>query len=326
MIAATRTCGNQKLLILLNLDCRSSSSVYWHTFHTPADGFDLLSDEEVHFHSGNGCYFLELAPGQGRCIAFERVKIGQNREKEPVKITGLRAALMAKKAVLALTGDPVCAGMCDVNLFTTSPEKFVEKYSGVSLSPLVKWSVLRRDHAREVMLAPGDALLIEDRFSFICELYEDGCCLRKENAIPVSDGRFVVLLAQSRNDTAHEKTLRLSVKRFDSDNHAEHFSGKLILLPEPEIRQIRFSFDDVKKSGQLVFCSNSSGGYAMFPAAWGEINSKYEAILAANTNSRYPVDRRVLFSGMKAWLVTNDYSQEITSAFLNNFISQYSSK
>ena len=59
VIAATRTCGNQKLLILLNLDCRSSSSVYWHTFHTPADGFDLLSDEEVHFYSGNGCYFLE---------------------------------------------------------------------------------------------------------------------------------------------------------------------------------------------------------------------------------------------------------------------------
>lgn len=321
VIAATRIYNNQKLLILLNLDCHSSSSVYWKNFHTPADGFDLLSDEEVHFYCNNGCCSLELAPGQGRCIAFERIETNRKIDREPEKITSLRAALMAKKAVLALTGNPVCAGKCDVNLFMKSPEDFVNKYSNMPVPPLVKWSILRRDYAREVMFAPGDALLIEDKFSFICELYEADRCLRKETAVPISDGRFVVLLAQSRNDTAHEKTLRLSVRRFYPDNHAEHFSGKLILLPEPEKRQIRFSFDDVKKSGQLVFCSNSSGGYAMFPAAWGETNSKYEAILAANTDPRYPVDRRVLFSGMKAWLVTNDYSQEITSAFLNNFIS-----
>ncbi|MBR1952246.1 MAG: glycogen debranching enzyme N-terminal domain-containing protein, partial [Lentisphaeria bacterium] len=263
----------------------------------------------------------ELAPGQGRCIAFERIEICSNREKEPSEITELRAALMAKKAVLALTGNPVCAGKCDVGLFRKSPEEFVNKYSNMPVPPLVKWSVLRRDHAREVMFAPFDALLIEDKYSFICELYDGECCLRKERAIPVSDGRFVVLLAQSRNNTAHEKTLKLSVRRFYPDHHSGHFSGKLILLPEPEKRKIRFSFEDVKKSGQLVFCSNSSGGYAMFPAAWGEINSKYEAILAANTNSRYPVDRRVLFSGLKAWLVTNDYSQEITSAFSDSFIS-----
>ncbi len=321
VIAATRIYGNQKLLILLNLDCRSGSSVHWKNFHTPSDGFDLLSDEEVHFHCTNGCYSLELAPGQGRCIAFERIEICSNRKKEPSEITELRAALMAKKAVLALTGNPVCAGKCDVGLFRKSPEEFVNKYSNMPVPPLVKWSVLRRDHAREVMFAPFDALLIEDKYSFICELYDGECCLRKESAVPVSDGRFVVLLAQSRNNTAHEKTLKLSVRRFYPDHHSGHFSGKLILLPEPEKRKIRFSFEDVKKSGQLVFCSNSSGGYAMFPAAWGEINSKYEAILAANTNSRYPVDRRVLFSGLKAWLVTNDYSQEITSAFSDSFIS-----
>ena len=321
VIAATRTNGNQKLLVLLNLDCRSSSSVHWNTVHSSACGFDLLSGEEVSFHCGSGFYSLDLEPGQGRCIAFERTEIGESREKEPAKITALRTALMAKKAVLALTGNPVCAGKCDVCLFTESPEKFVGRYSDMPIPPFVKWSVLRRDQAREVMFAMGDVLLIEDKYSFICELSDDNRCLQKETAVPVADGRFVVLLALNGNDTVAEKTLTLAVKRFYSDNHAEHFSGKLILLPDPEKRKIRFSFDEVKKSGQLVFCSNSRGGYAMFSAAWGEINSKYEAVLAANPDPRYPVDRRVLFSGLKAWLVSNDYSQEITSAFLNSFTS-----
>ena len=58
---------------------------------------------------------------------------------------------------------------------------------------------------------------------------------------------------------------------------------------------------------------------SFFRAAWGEIASKYEAVLAANVNPDYPVDRRVMFTRLRGWLLVNGYSQPLDLRSIESF-------
>ena len=58
---------------------------------------------------------------------------------------------------------------------------------------------------------------------------------------------------------------------------------------------------------------------SFFRAAWGEIASKYEAILSANVNPDYPVDRRTMFTRLRGWLQVNGYSQPLDLRSIASF-------
>ena len=45
--------------------------------------------------------------------------------------------------------------------------------------------------------------------------------------------------------------------------------------------------------------------------SWGDLSSRYDALLAANMDSECPEDRWIMFTRCRAWLVFQDYSQEI---------------
>ncbi|MBQ7208222.1 MAG: glycogen debranching enzyme N-terminal domain-containing protein [Lentisphaeria bacterium] len=321
VIAALRTNGECRVLVLLNLDCGAWSRVHWKRHRFPAAGIDLLTGREIRFGREGEDLFFDLAPGEGLCIGFDPAPAGACVSRLPARIAEMRTAQMARQAVLFLTGDPAAAGRCPCEELSESPEKFVERWSGRFPAPLVTWCASRRDWNREVMLAPGDVLLVEDDRPFRCVLRQGDRAVRCLTGVPVRDGRWIALAGPDANTASRAEELRLDVVRFPAKDRAEHLSGVIVLLPEAEKRQIAFSTDDVVRDKSCVFCADASGSYALFPAAWGEVRSKYHAILALNGDPRYPVDRRVLFSGLKAWLVTNDYSQEITSAFLERFTS-----
>ena len=322
VIAALRTNGRRRVLVLLNLDCGASSRVHWEKALAPEKGFDLLGEREIVFGEENGVSFFDLAPGEGLCVDLDPIEPEDPPEtREPLRLVKMRAAQTARQAVLFLTGDVSAAGECLCEELTASPEKFVGTWSGRFPAPLVSWSALRRDQHRDVMLAPGDMLLVEDRVPFRCRIRRNGRVVCTRTAFPVRDGRYIVLAGLDKNLSDRAERLQMDVVRFPSKEQTEHLSGILVLLPDAEAVRFDFSTEDVKRDRSLVFCSDRTGGYALFPAAWGEIRSKYHAVFAVNADLRYPVDRRVLFSGLKAWLVTDDYSEEITSAFLVRFSS-----
>lgn len=57
----------------------------------------------------------------------------------------------------------------------------------------------------------------------------------------------------------------------------------------------------------------------MFGAQWGGISSKYDAILAVNSEKDFPADRYVMFTGCRAWLVVDGFSQELNTKNLENY-------
>ena len=49
------------------------------------------------------------------------------------------------------------------------------------------------------------------------------------------------------------------------------------------------------------------------------MRSQYDALLAGNLHPAYPVDRRVMFSRCRGWLVNRGYSMEINDHCLKGF-------
>ncbi|MBN2804466.1 MAG: glycogen debranching enzyme N-terminal domain-containing protein, partial [Deltaproteobacteria bacterium] len=66
----------------------------------------------------------------------------------------------------------------------------------------------------------------------------------------------------------------------------------------------------------VVLLTNGRGGMSRFQVDLGRTDSKYDALLAVNANERWPVDREVLCKNIRAWLVTDGFSQPLDKSSL----------
>ena len=58
---------------------------------------------------------------------------------------------------------------------------------------------------------------------------------------------------------------------------------------------------------------------AQVRGAWSDIHSRYDAFLAGNLHPDYPVDRHIMWTRCRGWVVYRGYSQEITADCLTRF-------
>ena len=62
-----------------------------------------------------------------------------------------------------------------------------------------------------------------------------------------------------------------------------------------------------------LLLTNGTGAMSHLRAAWGGIGSQYDALLAANPDPRVPVDRRVVFTRCRAWIVRRGISTALSA-------------
>jgi predicted glycogen debranching enzyme len=73
------------------------------------------------------------------------------------------------------------------------------------------------------------------------------------------------------------------------------------------------------RGNHLFLSTNGVGGMCRMNVQWGKINSRYDAMLAANLNPDFPDDRHIMFTRCRAWIVYQGYSQEICFDSLDQF-------
>jgi hypothetical protein len=96
-------------------------------------------------------------------------------------------------------------------------------------------------------------------------------------------------------------------------------------LTQPEEVRVKhiFSRRDLLKRSYLYLGTNSRGGMMRASVSWGELHSKYDALLAANPDPQIPEDRQVLFTRCRGWLVYQGYSQKIDINCMTAFRYKY---
>lgn len=318
-----------RVLILINLDENCSRNAIWHNSleACPYECVDLVSEKRVVVEHITEQRSVLLDPGAVLCLIAPELLIaeiepGSSTRHEPLRVNKQRMRAMAL-AIKERSRTPF-SDFSDIDVdqlahqLGNDPEKFCnEQFPAVTI-----WQE-GMDQQRALMVPPGDMLLVISSTPFRVELKSGDITENMAISVPTCGQRrhFVIFPALTAATDKH-RHLQLRLQSFSAAG-TEHSSGELILLADPE--QVKFNpcldSKKIKQHDNYALCSNDLGGMAQVRAAWGTIKSKYDALLAANCNAEVPVDRQVMFTRCRAWLVCNDYSQELNLSCLDNFIA-----
>jgi len=323
-LAIRREKDGRALLGLINLDwqnpakLRFSNDLWREGFK---ENFDLLSGRKYTLEQTGNEFNVMLAPGEFCLLTSTQEDIVQLQD---ILATPFRTPeiIRQQKLMLALGKALYAAGVrLDSNI-----DKLLEDFKG-------NWRKIFRnrpvavfndktDTNRMVMVPPGWCLAIVSDCAFRAELKDGERTLRFERSVHLNDGSYFALFAPLAEDFIPQQEPVLELTCFEGAGISRRKSHICYLREDEEQNSVKFHFsnhdlkNDPPRHALLV---NDLGGYAQMPARWGELVSKYDALLAANFNSDYPIDRRVMLVRCKAWLVLNGFSQEVNFTLQEHF-------
>ncbi|MCQ2378737.1 MAG: amylo-alpha-1,6-glucosidase, partial [Victivallaceae bacterium] len=309
----------KKSLVLINLDCDRDATVSFPAAEIPEHGNDLLSGRAVDFQRDGRLYRFPLAPGDGVCVVFEEVDFSGENNPEPPRALRQRAAAMAQRAALGLAGYAAC-GRATAQDLLASPVDFVEKFAGCRGAVTVRNSDVHAEH-RQVLLPSQGGLLVRSEIPFRCVSRDDRRTLAAAGSLPTESFGDFALFSLPENTSAAVRTLRIELSLFFADGKVSHIAGEIWQLPRKNTERFDFACDAERAKKCHFFAAGKNGSYTLCRADWSAPYSKYDALLAVNREMRFPSDRRVLFNSFRAWLVVNDFSQEIGARNLVSFVS-----
>lgn len=333
--------GNKRLIITVNLDCEHSADASWRADETgiyDSVFIDLLNDREVRVDAGNKLRRIHLEPGQVCCLtadpddrdllfadSFAVFSIPDRTRQQCLRALALDihrfyhglsdlCGFDPDTAAASLAADPMT--FCrDMNPYTAEPR-------------VISWQ-WPEDSRRQVMIPPDHFLMLKAPSPFRAALMETKngrqITVAVVNGIRADDGSFFALL-QPRPVRRRHIHAMLKFSLFGS-NRLTHTDTHLLFLTDGEnIRvQRQFGRRRLLKTPLCFIDTNRRGGMMRAHAAWGVLQSKYDALLGANLHPHFPVDRRMMLIRCRAWLVFQGYSQEISIEALSRFSSDYQS-
>jgi predicted glycogen debranching enzyme len=320
------------VLALINLDERRSAEISWKTedFIGNSNCVDLLSGKKAEFKIQNELQSFELEPAQAVCLSNDIEDLEIFREALSIKIAEPVKVLKQRMRLAAMETMAFCRGYGDLKDYDPEqmaqklimdPMAFCSEMSECDLPPVTEWEDGYDQH-RTVMLPSESLLFIRCRSAFRAEIKKGEETERYGRSIPLKHGGHFLIFNGFKSKSAKAEPLQLKLTVFDRGK-VSYTNGRLLLLADADKVYFRraFSHDEVRKYDFYALCSNKLGGMSQVRADWGTIRSKYDAVLAANCNPDYPVDRRVMFTRCRGWLVCSGYSQEVNLSCLERFVS-----
>ena len=317
------------LLILANLDEKNETTAPWDRTRFNPQGApmtDLLTEEVVTPLDVDGMTACRLLAGQVRCLSLDPgdVRYGQVWEGDDrghvdrivfqqfcAKVLDVYGAhrppsdmgsTELKDAVEGLHKDPV--GFC--NLYHGGPPV------------VVRWQ-FPEDVRREVMVPPGHFLIVLADHPFRARMVDGDKTLLQEEGLPTEDKRWFALFPPLPAPE-QQVSCRLTASFFLPEG-PHHITAPVLYLSEMDQLRLKTVFHrtDFSRRPRLFMDTNRRGGMLRAPIDWGHLESRYDALLAANCHESLPVDRWVMLTGCRAWVVFQDYSQELCFEGLHTF-------
>ncbi|MCU0614646.1 MAG: amylo-alpha-1,6-glucosidase [Desulfobacterales bacterium] len=323
--------SGKQLLIVANLDDHNSVEASWHPEQAGMTSNilkDLITGKDVFVQTAENLVTCFLKPGEVLCLSenSEELKLLDQTGSNPFEIPHrIRHQLLRAKAldifrVYNDTGgyknfDPDDAA----RKLAADPIRFCRNVNpGSRESRVVTWQ-WPRDRKREVMVPPDHFLAVFAEKPFRAGVMDQDFCIRQEDSIRRNDGSFfAIFMPVSPPPTFTRYSLNLTVF---SKTPAQHIQAPLLFLPKTSdvLVQRHFNRKDMLTGPRLYLDTNQRGGMLRADIRWGEIQSKYDAVLAGNLSPDFPTDRQIMLTRCRAWLVYQDYSQEICFDCFDSF-------
>lgn len=327
--------SGKQLIVLVNLDDRNPVQASWNHAGSRLSKtklYDLLSGSPVRPDSAGGFGRITLEPGQVLCLTGDPQDLEIVRQAPQEFLLLPQAALHRRCRAKALEvfrhfQGPGHLGDFDLDAAAVrlrqDPRRLCRELNPETERPnVIEW-LYPRDLRREVMLPPDHFLLVRCSDPFRATLQEADHTLGCEKSLPLSDGGHFALFTPPTPGAAHtRRTLKMRVFGQPAVATVE---ADLIYLSRPEHVRIQrvFRRPELLRGDYRFLGTNGRGAMLRAAVAWGALQSRYDALLAANLSSEVPEDRRIAFTRCRAWVVYQGYSQEIGNDCLETFRFQY---
>ena len=322
---------SRQLLVAANLDDTTANHIVWPAAHASLTGdvwIDLITGRETAPSKEGDSYRLDLAAGEVLCLTDAPDDLKQVLEKQsrnfdiPDRV--LRQRLQAKALdVFRCYNDFGDVGKWDAakasGFLQAEPAAFCRQQNLHSEeSRVITWD-WPRDKKREVMMPPDHFLLIQSPSQFRAQLLHGQTVLAVEDSLPGKDGKNWALITATHGIRDIE-WLKLSLVVYLEDG-AEQVNADLRMLndKEPMVRSA-YHRKDWEENGLRTIAVNGTGAMLLAPVQWGKAISRYDALLGANFHSNVPVDKWMMVSRCRAWVVYQDYSQDVNTHCLEKFV------
>lgn len=326
------------LLILVNLELGQETKATWHyptVIGEQTQFIDLLSGRKITVSARDHQHFLELEPGQVLCLSADSHDL--ELLNQALATTFIPAELEDIQARQAKALEIHCHyhGFEQLTTFnlseaglqlTADPESYCRQCNLHSEeSRVVTWHWPADCH-REVMIPPDHFLLVRSPFPFRAYLGEDQKTLAGEKSQSAVDGDHFALFKPLDVPTVH-RSLELKINVYNPGK-TEYIKAPILLLSRFHDVRIKkhFSREDILHTPLLFLGTNGRGAMMRSNILWSRLNSRYDALLAANLDPEVPGDRQIMFSRCRAWVVFQGYSQAVNGDCLHSFIFDYHSK
>lgn len=317
-----------QLLVLVNLNESRPALAAWHqSEYRSTANTDLLTGRNVNCSSHSDTLSIELAPAAVMCLSpAEKPETAPvlhgTQPYLPLHVTrtiryrALAAQLIAfwQKANISVKAD-----LSDIAAaLRKNPRQACVSLTQKEYPPVIQWR-WPNDTRRTILLPPGYAVLITADSHFIAEIRSGEKVLAHQKSLPCDCNRwFAILTPASTTEVQRHLTVHMTV--FDQTGTRHSISPLLQLAPfDINAIQTVYSDRDIETKALYAICTNGRGALSQVRGAWGSVQSIYDAMLSANLDQQVPVDRHIMLTRCRAWLVYRDYSQEInidgTTAF-----------
>ena len=322
-LAIYREGSGEAVLGLINLDWRNESQLKFPPDMLPGqleDCCDLLHGKVLDLQIEDGEYFIRLAPGECMLVTCSRkyLTLLDNELARPFRTPEL---IRQQKLELALAKALLAAGITvDGSIKAMIANRNIDWKKIFRNRHVVEFADVL-DTNRLIMVPPGWCLAIRSKYAFRAELKSGEKTLRFERSVRLGEHDYFALFSPLAADEIPERDTSLNMTVFEGKVVRRNSSIRY-LPPEPGRSAVKLHFNARElKNGKPCYAlgMNDLAGYMQSSGRWGEIISKYDALLAANLIGDYPVDRRVLLTRCRVWLVLNGFSQEVDFTVQNCF-------
>ena len=325
-VALLRKGDGQSVLVLVNPDVSKpvTVSLPLASFNPGEHPYDLLSGAMMQLRIFRGWMECELPPGAVFCVSATPFKADLNH------FEALRDRMLKATALEAISNLPTQNEVLLERIaasLAVSNEAFIKEYNAAGGNRNCMQWTSARDCRRQVVLAAGSIVSIEEKAPFIAELCCGGRCLERRRSIRRDDGNWFALMlnASATAEGQPFQKMQLKLRLFpEPEKDAVIREGEIWLAAEQSELNVRLRKEAAELSPlDTGLCSNVRGTYSLVHAQWALLRSKYEGLLAVNFNENCPDVRYAMLPRVRAWLRHRDFSYELGLANQVDFAVSY---
>ncbi len=296
VITALRTTSraNQAVLAVINLDCESGVCIEWNSARfAPQAPWDLISSRAIELTNDGSRCTIELPPGgfaliSDGCECLKKIEKYEERRRELASYHSLTQSNSSLKSL---------------------------RYDEHEITPFS----YPADSHRVVMVPPNSKLVIDSPFPFRALLRDEGQkAIVFASSVSQAADKHAAILKLPKCDKRRVLSLELTV----FGEKIEKAKSVIWALPSADKASLRLeaSGERVRQGEQIeAILANRRGAMAKVNAAFGEITSQYDAMLALNPDLHVPANKQVFFTRCKAWVRHCGYSFALDVTSLDSF-------